>query len=454
MVMFANTIVAKASPSGRASISVVRISGAKALDMARIILGYTPKIRQAHYGDFFDASGEMIDKGIAIFYKAPYSFTGEDILELQAHGSLVVTDSLIETALNLGAVLAEAGEFSKRAFLNGKIDLIQAEAIADLIAASTRQSMKSALRSLTGKFSSQINILVKSINELRIFVEASIDFSDEDIDLKGRNTLKNKLVNIKVQLDKILKNAQAGSVLRQGLHIAIVGKPNVGKSSLLNALTKTDSAIVTNLAGTTRDTLKETVHLGGVPIYLADTAGIHRSENIIEKEGIKRAQKAMRAADLILLVFTADSTPDFSILPDVAHLTQTLLVKNKIDTIDKKAGIVRKLIHNKNEITTITISAKYHLGIDALSTEILKLTHVNDLGEHTILARKRHIESLKSARKYIIHAEKNICLNEFFAEEFFAEDLRLCANALGEITGKTTSDDLLGDIFANFCIGK
>ncbi len=452
--MSSNTIVARASPSGKASISVVRISGSKALNIAHAVLGYTPKIRHAHYGAFFDTSGAMIDQGIAIFYKAPHSFTGEDILELQAHGSIAVTDSLIETALDLGAALAEAGEFSKRAFLNGKIDLIQAEAIADLIASSTRQSMKSALRSLTGKFSSQINALVKSINELRIFIEANIDFSDEDIDIKSRYELKNKLVDIKMQLDKILKNAKAGSILRDGIHVAIIGKPNVGKSSLLNALTKTDSAIVTNLAGTTRDSLKETVYLGGVPIYLTDTAGIRHSENIIEKEGIKRTQKVMYAADLILLVFEANSKPDFSILPDTTNFVQTLLIKNKIDATDEKAGVVQKTIQNKNKITTITISAKYHLGIDVLSTEILKLTCANDLGEHTILARKRHIESLKAARQYVIRAEKNICLNDFFAEELFAEDLRLCANALGEITGKTTSDDLLGDIFANFCIGK
>ena len=441
-----STIVAQATASGQAGIGIVRISGNKALTIAKKMLKLTPKPRYAHYGSFFNYQDEMIDIGVAIFYPNPHSFTGEDVLELQAHGGTAVINSLINTTLSLGAVLAEAGEFSQRAFLNGKIDLVQAEAVADLIMASSEQGVQSALRSLTGVFSNKINKLVEKLTNLRILVEATIDFSDEDIDTSAINTIRHQLVDINQQLHGILNNAQEGRLLREGIHIVIIGKPNAGKSSLLNAMTQTNRAIVTDIAGTTRDLLQETIHINGIALHIVDTAGLRQSSNVIEQEGIRRAYDAIKEADCVLLVFDAKEEADLSLIDDEIKNKPLLLVKNKIDLLDNTTKTPS--VDGRVEVC---ISAKYNIGLESLKEQLLLLVGAHNLGEHTVLARKRHIEALKEAQTHLTSANDQLSINH---HDLLAEDLRLSANALGKITGQISADHLLGEIFSQFCIGK
>ncbi|HAE04579.1 MAG TPA: tRNA uridine-5-carboxymethylaminomethyl(34) synthesis GTPase MnmE [Candidatus Thioglobus sp.] len=441
------TICALASALGQGGIGVVRVSGPQSGAIAQKMLGHVPKARYAHYGSFFNQEGVEIDKGVALFFPGPNSFTGEDVLELQGHGGILVMRSLLESAMALSAVAAEPGEFSKRAFLNGKMDLVQAEAVADIIDASSEQSARSALRSLSGEFSNQVNALTKALIELRVFVEATIDFSDEEIDFLASGEVKLKVEQIEDDIQNILSSAEQGAILREGLTIAIAGKPNAGKSSLLNALTQVSSAIVTDIAGTTRDVLKETIHVNGMPLNIIDTAGLHISEDKIEQEGIKRAHSEIERADVILMVFDAqDKTPDLSILPSGIEGKPIILIKNKVDLTDESTGIT-----HSDEQTQLSLSAKQSQGIDLLRQELSNIAGLSDTGEGVLLARKRHIIALESALDSTRHALDQLSNN---ASELVAEDLRQAAQYLGSITGEFSSDDLLGEIFSSFCIGK
>ena len=441
------TICALASALGQGGIGIVRISGPHSIDIAQKILGHMPKPRYAHYGSFFDADGVEIDKGVALFFPGPNSFTGEDVVELQGHGGLLVMRSLLDTAMTLGASAAEPGEFSKRAFLNGKMDLVQAEAVADIIEASSKQSAQSALRSLSGEFSNQLNKLTQALIELRVFVEATIDFSDEEIDFLASGEVKQKIRAIESDIQAILSSAQQGAILREGLNVAIAGKPNAGKSSLLNALTQDQSAIVTDIAGTTRDVLKETITIDGMPLNIIDTAGLHVSQDKVEQEGIKRARSEIERADVVLMVFDAqEQSPDLSILPTGLDNKPILLIKNKVDLTGDSVRIERT-----QDRAQLSLSAKNSEGIALLRKELVSIAGLSDTGEGVLLARRRHIIALEAALESTQNAIEQL---DNSASELLAEDLRQAAQDLGSITGEFSSDDLLGEIFSSFCIGK
>jgi len=442
-----STICALASALGQGGIGVVRVSGALSQTIAEKMLGFVPKPRYAHYGSFFNQEGVEIDKGVALFFPGPNSFTGEDVLELQGHGGILVMRSLLESAMTLGAIAAEPGEFSKRAFLNGKMDLVQAEAVADIIDASSEQSARSALRSLSGEFSDQVNALTQALIELRVFVEATIDFSDEEIDFLASGEVKLKVEQIEKDIQNILISAEQGVILREGLNVAIAGKPNAGKSSLLNALTQVPSAIVTDIAGTTRDILKETIQVDGMPLNIIDTAGLHISEDKVEQEGIKRAHLEIERADVVLMVFDAqDKAPDLSILPSGIEGKPIILIKNKVDLTGDPINITRC-----DDQIQLSLSAKQSQGLDLLRQELSNIAGLSDTGEGVLLARKRHIVALESSLNSTRNALDQLNSN---ASELVAEDLRQAAQYLGSITGEFSSDDLLGEIFSSFCIGK
>lgn len=441
------TICALASAVGQGGIGIVRISGSMAKSIARKTLGFVPKPRHAHYGAFFNTNNEIIDQGVALYFPGPHSFTGEDVLELQGHGGLTLMREILDSVKQMGAVDAEPGEFTKRAFLNGKMDLIQAEAVADLIQAGSQKSARSALRSLSGVFSKKVNALTKALIDLRVFVEATIDFSDEEIDFLSSGEVKNKLLTIQQKISDILASAKQGAVLREGLYVAIAGKPNAGKSSLLNALTQQDSAIVTDIAGTTRDVLKETINVDGMPLNIIDTAGLHHSDDQIELEGIKRAHSEIQRADLVLLVFDEkEDKADLSILPDGLDDKPLLLIKNKIDLTGE-----RPKLQNFENFKQISMSAKALDGIDLLKKELVQIAGLNDIGDGVILARQRHIKALKDS---LFSVENALDQLNTGSVELLAEDLRQAATYLGSITGEFSSDDLLGEIFSSFCIGK
>ncbi len=442
-----STICALASSIGKGGIGVVRVSGPLSQAIAQKMLGFVPKPRYAHYGSFFDNNQVEVDQGIALFFPGPNSFTGEDVLEFQGHGGPSVMRSLIEASIALGAKPAEPGEFSKRAFLNGKMDLVQAEAVADIIDANSEQASRSALRSLSGVFSKQVNALTQSIINLRIFVEATIDFSDEEIDFLQSEQVQVKTQAIKSEIQQILQAATQGAILREGLNVAIAGKPNAGKSSLLNALTQRSSAIVTDIAGTTRDVLRETIHINGMPLNIIDTAGLHESEDVVEKEGIKRARDAIAQADVVLLMYDAqDQTPDFSILPDAIDAKKLLIIKNKIDLTGE--AVNRQVEQNK---TQLSICTKDTQGIDLLRQELADMAGFDSGAEGVVLARKRHIIALEESLNAIDNALIQL---DGGAIELMAEDLRHAGQAMASITGEFSSDDLLGEIFSSFCIGK
>jgi|TARA_B110000285_G_scaffold2440_1_gene2533 tRNA modification GTPase len=441
------TICALATAIGQSGIGVIRVSGPLSKIISKKILHLELKPRHAFYGPFYDNEDNTIDKGVAIYFPGPNSYTGEDVVEFQGHGGMSVMRKLLETALIFGARLSEPGEFSKRAFLNGKMDLVQAEAVQDLIQSSSEESALSAVRSLTGEFSEKINHLLSELTSLRVFVEATIDFSDEEIDFLESHQVSTKLKNLKDLLTSILESANQGAILRDGLHVAIAGKPNAGKSSLLNALTKQPSAIVTDIAGTTRDVLKETIHVDGMPLHIIDTAGLHNSEDIIEQEGIRRAYTEINNADVVLLVFDAkDEIPDFSILPDLVKNKPIICIRNKIDLINTKSNVNK--LDNQLEVW---LSAKNGDGVDLLRKALAEFAGLNSAGEGVFLARKRHIDSIDQTLIYIDSAIEQL---EGGASELVAEDLRQAGMSLGQITGEFSSDDLLGEIFSSFCIGK
>ena len=449
------TIVAQATAPGRGGIGILRVSGPKAVEVAQAVLGKCPKPRMADYLPFKDTDGTVLDQGIALYFKSPNSFTGEDVLELQGHGGQVVLDLLLKRILQLDGVrLARPGEFSEQAFLNDKLDLAQAEAIADLIDATSEQAARSALKSLQGEFSNKVNQLVDSVIYLRTYVEASIDFPDEEIDFLADGKIEAKLREIIDQLDLVSSEAKQGSILREGMKVVIAGRPNAGKSSLLNALAGREAAIVTDIAGTTRDVLREHIHIDGMPLHIIDTAGLREATDEVERIGISRAWTEIEQADRIILMLDS-SDPDsqniekvrsefLSKLPNNMSVT---IVRNKVDLSGEAVGI-----KEENGTTTICLSAQTHQGVDLLREHLKQAMGFQTGMEGGFLARRRHLDALEKAAEHLQIGL--VQLTEFHAGELLAEELRLVQANLSEITGQFTSDDLLGNIFSSFCIGK
>lgn len=443
-----DTIAAQATPPGRGGIAIIRISGEKVNAIMHAMLGKQLNPREASHLSFYDESGEVMDEGIAIFFPKPHSFTGEDILELQGHGGPVVVDLLLQRILKVGARLARPGEFSERAFLNGKIDLTQAEAIADLIDASSKQAATLAMRSLQGEFSKEIHALNEKLIHLRTYVEAAIDFTDEEIDFLSDDKIHSSLQEVNTKLTNIQINAKQGSFLREGITAVIAGEPNVGKSSLLNALSGKDLAIVTDIPGTTRDVLRDYILVDGMPIHIIDTAGLRESDDVVEQEGIRRAHKEIEKADVILYVMDATQQHqiDLSSLPNTISNRDIIFVRNKIDLTHETA-----LINHQSNSIIISLSAKSGAGIDLLKSKIKAQVGYQGDSQGIYLARRRHLDALARAKKYVENSIKQLTLR---SGELAAEDLRLAHLSLCEITGEFSADDLLGKIFSSFCIGK
>ena len=440
------TIAALASPPGRGALGVIRVSGSAVPDIARELLGALPAPRSACLRRFRDADGSALDEGLALYFPAPASFTGEHVLELQGHGGAYVMDSVLQRVLALGARMARPGEFSERAFLNGKLDLTQAEAVADLIDAGSRDATRAALRSLRGEFSARVHELQAQLTELRVYVEAAIDFPDEEIDFLSDQALKQRLAQVFAAFDSISAAARQGALLREGLNVVIAGKPNAGKSSLLNRLVGEDIAIVTELPGTTRDLLRQQVHLDGLPVNIIDTAGLRIAADIVEAEGIRRAKVEIQRADRVLYVMDAVTDPaaeaaDFP--PDIP----VTWVMNKIDLLGLPDGIV-----TDQGATRIFLSARTGAGLDLLRDHLKAVAGYGAPEPGAFSARRRHLDALSRAQNLVTTAAATLRSTRAF--ELFAEDLRLAQRALSDITGEMTSDDLLGEIFGSFCIGK
>lgn len=444
-----DTITAVATPPGRGGVGIVRVSGPDSKAIAEAIIGWTPAPREAIFARFKDGDGRIIDEGIALFFASPSSFTGEDVLELQGHGGPVVMDLLLSRVLNLGARMARPGEFSERAFLNDKLDLLQAEAIADLIAADTAAAARLASRSLQGDFSRHIHELVDNLIALRMYVEAAIDFPEEEIDFLSDGKVAEDLRAIISNLTRVQESARVGRLLRDGMQLVIAGQPNAGKSSLLNALAGRESAIVTEVPGTTRDLLREQIQIDGMPLHLIDTAGLRDSEDRVEKEGIRRARAELEKADRILWVFDDQSDPDHDALnrkklPATVPLT---LVRNKIDLTDTAPGLCEE-----GDIVEVAISTHTGEGLDVLKTHLKACMGYQGTQEGEFIARRRHLDALERAGSCLRRAQQTF--TESQAGELLAEELKQAQNSLSEITGEFTSDDLLGQIFSSFCIGK
>ena len=442
------TIAAIATPPGNGGVGIIRISGQAVPEIAGKLLGRLPAPRQAIYSGFADTNGSAIDSGIAIYFPSPHSYTGEDILELQGHGGAVVMDMLLRHILSLGATLARPGEFTERAFLNNKLDLAQAEAVADLIESSTEQSVRSAQKSIQGVFSGQVNELVEELTSLRMYVEAAIDFVDEEIDFLTDGVVESRVVKLAEQIRKIQQTAKQGRLLRDGMTVVLAGKPNAGKSSLLNVLAGHEAAIVTDVAGTTRDVLRERIQLDGMPLHIIDTAGLRESENVIEKEGVRRAHEEIKKADRILqIIDIRESETDQQLLDFLPKHIQTTKIYNKIDLTNVKPEIQKTVDSYK-----IYLSIKTGAGLGLLKQHLKQSMGYNEASEDVFIARRRHLEALSQASQFVDGALRQ--LQEYQAGELAAEDLRLAQNKLAEITGEFSSDDLLGKIFSSFCIGK
>lgn len=449
-----DTICALATPPGRGGVGIIRVSGTGATDIATALLGYHPQVRKAHYGPFLDADQQSLDEGIALFFANPQSFTGEDVLELQGHGGPVILDLLLQRVMSLGARLARPGEFSERAFLNDKLDLAQAEAIADLIDASSSEAARSAVRSLQGAFSKEIHSLVEQLISLRIYVEASIDFPEEEIDFLSDGKVQSDLAAIIGQLDRVTEAANQGSLMRDGMTVVIAGRPNAGKSSLLNALAGNERAIVTDIAGTTRDVLREHIHIDGMPLHIIDTAGLRDTPDAVERIGVERAWQEIEQADRVLLMVDSSETDDIDpalLWPDFVHRLPAnaaiTVVRNKIDITEESPGL-----STEQSQPVIRLSARDQIGLDALRAHLKQLMGYESAREGGFIARRRHLEALHQAQAFLQSGEAQLL--GAAAGELLAEDLRLAQNALNEITGEFTSDDLLGRIFSSFCIGK
>jgi len=443
MPYIADTIVAVATPPGTGGVGVVRVSGGETERIARAVLGSLPEPRTATYRSFRDVNGTAVDTGIALYFPAPASFTGESVLELQGHGGPVVMAALVDAVVGLGARQAEPGEFTKRAFLNDKLDLAQAEAIADLIDSGTEQAARAALRSLAGEFSMAVDGLGQELVRLRVHVEAAIDFPEEEIDFLADDALLARIKDCAAAFEALLGRARVGRVLRDGYHVVIVGRPNAGKSSLLNRLSGEESAIVTEIAGTTRDILREQINIDGLAVELVDTAGIRDNPDRIEREGIRRAREALKKADAVLWIRDATAEEADSLDESVPDDVPVIVVHNKIDLLDAPPLA---------EDGAVWLSAKTGEGIDVLRTKLRQMAGYRDLGEGAFTARRRHLQALRRAAQHFEAGRK--ALDETKAGELLAEELRLAHEALGEITGAVSSDELLGRIFAEFCIGK
>jgi tRNA modification GTPase len=439
-----DTIAAIATAAGRGAIGVVRVSGPRAGAIARAIVGDALPPRTARLAEFVDASGTAIDRGIALFFPAPASYTGEDVLELQGHSGPVVLGLVLERCLELGARMAEPGEFTRRAFLNDKLDLAQAEAVADLIDADTRQAARSAARSLAGEFSQRVATLQRSLTELRMLLEASFDFAEEDIDVLTDSQANQRLVALQNALEDTLAAARQGSLLRNGIVVALTGLPNVGKSSIINALSGDEVAIVTAVPGTTRDLVRSTITSCGIAVHLIDTAGLRATDDPVERIGVQKARDAARAADIVLRISDANSSASNREENPISASGRTIHVHNKIDVANMSSRAER--ICNEDHVW---ISAKYGLGIDLLLTSIVQAAGGEALHEGAFTARQRHVEALARAASHVEQAAR--CLE---TPEFAAEELRLAQQALSLLTGEHAADELLGEIFSRFCIGK
>ncbi|WP_321277472.1 tRNA uridine-5-carboxymethylaminomethyl(34) synthesis GTPase MnmE [Thiomicrorhabdus indica] len=447
-----DTIAAVATAPGRGGVGIIRVSGKKSKSIAQAILGLVPEPRYAHYGPFYGAENQVLDRGIALYFPNPNSFTGEDVLELQGHGGPVVLQWLLERVVELGARLAEPGEFSKQAFMNDKLDLAQAEAIADLIEASSAQAAKSALRSLQGDFSREVNTLVEELIQLRLYVEAAIDFPEEEIDFLSDGKVAGQLQHILDRLHQVFASAQQGVLLREGMSVVILGRPNAGKSSLLNALSGEEVAIVTDIAGTTRDIVKQEINIDGMPLHILDTAGVREATDQVEQIGIERAWQALEEADRVLVMLQAGEAiheEDQAILDKLPDSLPVTLVRNKIDLINH-APMVE--VEESTGRSVIWLSAKHQQGLELLREHLKTEMGFAQTEEGVFMARKRHLDALQTALDYTQNGQQQ--LEMYAAGELLAEDLRLAQESLSEITGRFTSDDLLGRIFSSFCIGK
>jgi len=463
------TIAAQATAPGRGGVGIIRVSGPEAKNVAQAILGKIPEIRKAEYLPFFGANKDTLDQGIALFFQAPNSFTGEDIIEFQGHGGPVILDMLLNAILALPKVkMAKPGEFSEQAFLNDKLDLTQAEAIADLINSSSEQAARSALHSLQGDFSRLVNEMVESIIHLRMYVEAAIDFPEEEIDFLADKKIVNDLKAIINQVESVQKQAQQGSIIREGMRVVIAGRPNAGKSSLLNALSGKETAIVTDIAGTTRDVLTEQIHIDGMPLHIIDTAGLRDSDDKVEQIGIERAWQEIKQADRVLLM--VDASENHSVLEDEQDIRNyypeffeklpsnigLTLVRNKADinqTINHdNIGLAEFSDDKQVKHTVVTISATTGDGVDSLKEHLKNIMGYQGSTEGGFMARRRHLTALNNTHQHLITGLDQ--LESFVAGEILAEELRICQQELDQITGEFTSDDLLGKIFSSFCIGK
>ena len=446
------TIAAIATPPGRGGVGVIRLSGPKAYEIAEALTKKAlDQARYAGFRKFYDANNEVMDEGLAICFPNPNSFTGEDVVELQGHGGPVIQNALLGRLFELGAIAAKAGEFSMRAFENGKLDLVQAEAIADLIDATSQAAARSAVRSLQGAFSTKVNAVLEQLIHLRLHVEAAIDFPEEEIDFLADGKILNLLDGVTTAVTAVQQSARQGQLLREGLQVVIAGKPNAGKSSLLNALAGIERAIVTDIAGTTRDVLHEKITLNGLPITLTDTAGLRETGDIVEKEGIRRAIKEIEQADLLLLVYDLSQGEDPLALAqeyfaDHIEPKRLMLIGNKCDLTGKSAEIL-----DYQGFRHIAVSAKQETGVQSLIDAITAHAGFQP-EEDTFIATTRHLDAMKRTQEYLAEAREQLVI--YNAGELVAESLRLAQNALGEITGDFSADDLLGKIFGSFCIGK
>lgn len=463
------TISAQATAPGRGGVGIIRISGPKAKIVAEAILGKVPEIKKAEYLPFKDRKNQTLDQGIAIFFKAPHSFTGEDVLELQGHGGPIILDMLLKEVINVpGIRLAKPGEFSEQAFLNDKLDLTQAEAIADLINSSSEQAARSALHSLQGDFSKLVHEMVESIIHLRMYVEAAIDFPEEEIDFLVDKKIVTDLKAIISKVESVRKQAQQGSIIREGMRVVIAGRPNAGKSSLLNAISGKETAIVTDIAGTTRDVLTEQIHIDGMPLHIIDTAGLRDSDDKVEQIGIERAWQEINQADRVLLM--VDASENHSILEDEQDIKNyypeffeklpknigLTLVRNKADlnqSLDQSSiGLTEFTDNKKVTHTAITLSAKTGEGVNDLKEHLKSIMGYQGSTEGGFMARRRHLTALNNTHEHLITGLDQ--LESYVAGEILAEELRICQLELDQITGEFTSDDLLSKIFSSFCIGK
>lgn len=450
------TICAVATPPGNGGLGIVRVSGSAVPVIAKALIGRLPRARYATLTEFVDERGTVIDTGIALYFPAPHSFTGEDVLELQGHGGRYVLQSILQRVMALGARPARPGEFTERAYLNDKLDLVQAEAIADLIESGSEAAARAAQRSLQGAFSRQVQTLQEELTSLRVFVEAAIDFPDEEIDFLAESDVSGRIHHVEHRVSEVLTQARQGRLLRDGIVLAIIGRPNAGKSSLLNALSGEESAIVTEIPGTTRDVLKEQIDLDGLPVHILDTAGIRDTSDVIEAEGVRRARQTLVSADIVLLIQDASVSeePDRVLRSEIPEGIPTIVVENKVDLLPTQGkgepaqpDGVQPLRDRR-----VRISARTGQGMDLLRQIIREAVGASDQTEGSFSARQRHVDALKRAGSHLSAGYD--AMEKQQAGELLAEELRLAQQALGEITGEMLPDDLLGEIFSSFCIGK